>query len=89
MLPALVRKVSNPSVRHDDPLGEQQHALGEEIPPEAAELAARGDHAMAGDGRIAGGTHDVADRAVRAGRPCGGGHVAIRGDSPMRNAADD
>ena len=89
IFPSLLCEVSDPSTRDDDPLGEQQGALGKQIAPVTAELAAGRNDAMAGDGRVARRAHDVADGAMRA-RPAGCRRdVAIGRDAPMGNTSDD
>ena len=47
--PPLAGEVSDPSARDHNTLGEQERALGEQIPSEPAQFAAGSDHAMAGD----------------------------------------
>src|SRR5687767_10817209 len=75
--------------RYNHPFGEQELALCEQVPSEAAELAAGCNDAMTGDRNVVAGAHDVANRAVRA-RPAGcSGDIPIGRHATGRNAADD
>ena len=84
-----MREVSNPSRGDDDPFREQKGALGKQIAPVAAQLAAGGDDSMARDRRVARRAHDIAHGTMRARTAGRRGDVAVRGNPPMWNAAHD
>ena len=82
-------EIPDPSSRHHDPFSQQERALGKQVATVAAELSARRNHPVTGDGGIARFPHDVADRAVGTGPPGGGGDVTVGGDAPMGNSTYD
>ena len=88
-VPPPLCEVSDPPTGHDDPFGEQQRTLGKQIAPVASQFAASRDDAMAGDGGVARSPHDVADGAMGPRPASGRRYVAIGGDAPVRNTADD
>jgi hypothetical protein len=81
-------EVSNASPSHHDPFGEQQGALGKEIPTIASQPSAGCNDPMAGDGRVIAVTHDVADGSMRARPARCGGNISICGNTTVRNATD-
>src|SRR6185436_6017560 len=67
----------------------QQFPFDLQVPAVPSEQTPRGDHAVAGDARLAAGSHDVADGARRARFARQGGDVIVGGDTPGRDPSDN
>ena len=80
---------ADPTADDADALGAEESPLQVDVAAVAPECPAGSDHAVAGDGRILAAPHDVPDGSRSSRASCHPGHVAIRCDSPGRDAADD
>jgi hypothetical protein len=87
--PAPIGEVPYASIGNDDALCKQQGALGKQVAPVAAQLAAGRNDTMAGDRRVACCAHDVADGAMRARAARCGGNVAVGRDLSAWDATND
>lgn len=81
--------MSDAAIGDDHPFLEQQRPLCKEIASVTAELAAGGDHAMAGDGGVACLAHDVPHGAMCPRAAGGRRDVAVRCDAARGNPPDD